>query len=104
MDTRQRIKQLMDQRGWTEYRLALTCGLSQSTISNIFRRNTTPSVATLETICTAFGITLSQFFAEGDTIDLNPELKEVFEHWISLTPKQKELVLQMLRTLNNGNA
>ena len=104
MDTRQRIKQLMDQRGWTEYRLALNCGLSQSTISNIFRRNTTPSVATLETICTAFGITLSQFFAEGDMIDLNPELKEVFEHWISLTSGQKELVLQMLRTLNSGKA
>lgn len=104
MDTRQRIKQLMDQRGWTEYRLALNCGLSQSTISNIFRRNTTPSVATLETICTAFGITLSQFFAEGDMIDLNPELKEVFEHWISLTSEQKELVLQMLRTLNSGKA
>ena len=104
MDTRQKIKQLMDQRGWTEYRLALKCGLSQSTISNIFRRNTTPSVATLETICTAFGITMSQFFAEGDMIDLNPELKEVCEHWISLTPEQKELVLQMLRTLNSGKS
>lgn len=104
MDTRQRIKQLMDQRGWTEYRLALKCELSQSTISNIFRRNTTPSVATLETICKAFGITMSQFFAEGEMIDLNPELKEVFEHWIALTPEQKDLVLQMLRTLNNGKA
>lgn len=104
MDTRQRIKQLMAQRGWTEYRLALKCGLSQSTISNIFRRNTTPSVATLETICKAFGITMSQFFAEGEMIDLNPELKEVFENWIALTPEQKGLVLQMLRTLNNGKA
>ncbi len=101
MDTRQRIKQLMDQRDWTEYRLALKCGLSQSTISNIFRRNTTPSVATLETICKAFGITMSQFFAEGEMVDLNPELKEVFEHWIALTPEQKELVLQMLRALNH---
>ena len=104
MDTRQRIRQLMDQRGWTEYRLAIKSGLSQSTISNIFRRNTTPSVATLETICKAFGITMSQFFAEGDMIDLNPELKEVFEHWFSLTPDQKEVVLQMLRALNNGKA
>ena len=64
MDARMRIRELMGERQWSEYRLALASGLSQSTISNIFKRNTVPSVATLEAICAAFGISLAQFFAE----------------------------------------
>ena len=68
MDTNDRLRRLLDERGWTEYRLAKQCGLSLSTIANIYRRNTVPSVATLEVICKGFGITLSQFFAEGEMV------------------------------------
>ena len=70
MDAKARIRELMQERGWSEYRLAIASGLSQSTVANIFNRNTTPSVATLESICTGFGITLSQFFAQGDMVSL----------------------------------
>ena len=40
MDTKKRIRELMDERQWSEYRLAISSGLSQSTIANIFNRNT----------------------------------------------------------------
>ncbi len=40
MDTLARLKQLLQERGWTEYKLSQECGLAQSTIGNIFRRNT----------------------------------------------------------------
>lgn len=63
MDTHERLRQLLNERGWTEYRLAKNCGLSESTIANIYRRNTVPSLATLEAICKGFGITMAQFFA-----------------------------------------
>ena len=43
MDTHERLRQLLNERGWTEYRLAKNCGLSESTIANIYRRNTVPS-------------------------------------------------------------
>ena len=33
-----RIRQLMAERGWTIYRLAQESGLSQTTISNIFKK------------------------------------------------------------------
>ena len=66
MDTNQRLRRLLDERGWTEYKLSKVCGLSQSTLANIFKRNTVPSITTLEVICKGFGITLSQFFADGD--------------------------------------
>ena len=51
MDTNQRLRRLLDERGWTEYKLSKVCGLSQSTLANIFKRNTVPSITTLEVIC-----------------------------------------------------
>jgi len=100
--THTRLRQLLNERGWSEYKLAKRCGLSESTVANIFRRNTVPSIATLETICSGFGITMSQFFAEGDMVEITPELKELFENWVNLTPEQKKAANQMLKAMNNS--
>lgn len=102
MDTHERLRQLLNERGWSEYKLAKRCGLSESTVANIFRRNTVPSIATLETICSGFGITMSQFFAEGDMVEITPELKELFENWVNLTLEQKKAANQMLKAMNNS--
>lgn len=99
MDPHARLRQLLRERGWTEYQLSKECGLAQSTIGNILRRNTVPSVATLETICRGFGISLAQFFAEGEQAELTPELKELFDGWVCLTPAQKAAVLQLIKTM-----
>lgn len=96
MDAKARIKELMEERGWSEYRLAIASGLSQSTVANIFNRNTTPSVATLESICNGFGITLAQFFAEGDMVELTEEQKEMFAAWSALTRDQKDVLAQLI--------
>jgi len=96
MDAKARIKELMEERGWSEYRLAIASGLSQSTVANIFNRNTTPSVATLESICNGFGITLAQFFAEGDMVELTEEQKEMFAAWSALTREQKDVLEQLI--------
>ncbi|MBR1623475.1 MAG: helix-turn-helix transcriptional regulator, partial [Pseudobutyrivibrio sp.] len=53
MDVVKRIYDLMDARGWSEYKLSVEAGLSMSTIVNLRRRNTQPSVRTIEAICTA---------------------------------------------------
>lgn len=90
----------MEDRGWTKYKLSKECGLSESTLANIFRRNVEPSIATLEAICNGFGITLSQFFADGDMVEVSPELKELFDEWVSLTPEQKSALLQLLRSFH----
>lgn len=102
MDIHSKLRDLMDARGWTEYRLSKECGLSESTLANIFKRNTTPSIPTLECICSGFGITLSQFFAEGDMVELTPELAELFDSWVALSPEQKSAANQMLRAMNQN--
>lgn len=97
MDTLERIRQFMEARGWTEYRLAKESGLSQSTVSNMFNRNTAPSVPTLEALCAGFGITLSQFFSETGTMtELTEEQFDLFKQWSMLTPRQKELISELI--------
>ncbi|MFR8177284.1 MAG: helix-turn-helix domain-containing protein [Christensenellales bacterium] len=101
MDAKQRIRELMAQRQWSEYRLAIASGLSQSTIANIFSRNTTPSIATLESICSAFGITLAQFFSDGEMVELTPEQREMFSAWSSLSTHQKEALSHLIQVMKN---
>ncbi len=96
MDAKARIRELMEERNWSEYRLAIASGLSQSTVANIFNRNTTPSVATLESICAGFGITLAQFFAEGEMVELTEEQREMFSAWSSLSKEQKDVLRQLI--------
>lgn len=101
MDAKARIRELMAERNWSEYRLAIASGLSQSTVANIFNRNTTPSVATLESICEGFGITLAQFFAEGDMVELTEEQQEMFSAWSSLSKDQKDVLNQLIRVMKS---
>ena len=75
LDALERIRSLMDERKWSEYRLAKAAKLPQSTISTLFSRNNLPSLPTLEAICGGLGITMSQFFAEGELVELTPEQK-----------------------------
>ena len=96
MDIHQKLQSLMSEHNWTEYRLAKQSGLAESTIINIFHRNTLPTIPTLEAICKAFGITLAQFFAEGNWVELSPEQQELFTQWVKLTPTQKSSVVTII--------
>ncbi|MDD6799793.1 MAG: helix-turn-helix transcriptional regulator [Firmicutes bacterium] len=69
MDILKKINQLRINRNWSVYRLSVEAGLPQSTITNMFNRETLPSIVTLQSICNAFGITLSEFFKEEKNSD-----------------------------------
>ncbi len=101
MSVHEKLKKMLSERGWSEYRLAKECGLSESTIANIFRRNTQPSINTLESICNGFNITLSQFFCEGDMVEMTDDLKMLFDAWKTLTPKQKQALLELVLSFKN---
>ena len=97
MDVIQRIDELMKERNWSEYKLAAKSGLSSSTIANMHRRNTVPSISTLEAICSAFGLSLAQFFTEGsNTVQLNDEQMKLFQRWVTLTEHQKNLIYELI--------
>ena len=96
MDVITRIRDNMESRGWTEYRLAKEAGLPQITIANLFRRNTLPSLPTLEAICRAFGMSMSSFFSEHGIDGQTPIPDEL---WNTLTPSQRMLCIDLMREL-----
>lgn len=100
MDVIKRIDNLMKEWEWSDYKLAAESGLSSSTIANIHRRNTVPSIPTLEAICSAFGITLAQFFSDNNfTVQLNRDQLDLFTQWIYLTDNQKKLIYQLIKEM-----
>lgn len=100
MDAQKRIKQLMEERGWTDYRLAKESGLSHSTVTNMFKRNNAPTLPTLEAVCAAFGITLSQFFSEGNSPAVfTEEQHTLFSKWSTLNDEQKKALLALINTM-----
>ena len=81
MDCLERIRTLLEERGWSVYRLAQEAGVPQSTLANLFLRNNMPTVPTLERICQALGITMAEFFSQQPTL-----------------PPEEELTAQLLRS------
>lgn len=96
MDTQKRIRELMVERGWTDYRLAKEANLSHSTVTNMFNRNNAPTLPTLEAVCRAFGIALAQFFAEGEESQLTEDQQILFSKWSTLTDRQKQILLDLM--------
>ena len=89
-----------EQRGWTEYQLAEESGLPQSTISSWYRKKMIPTVPSLEKICTAFGITLSQLFAEGDEpVSLTASQRKLLENWSKLDEERQAVVFALIETM-----
>lgn len=91
------ITKYREQRGWTEYQLAEESGLPQSTISSWYRKAVVPTLLSLEKICEAFGITVSQLLCEGkEPVLLTPSQKTLLEKWAKLNTEQQEIIFTLL--------
>ena len=87
-------------RGWTEYVLAERAGLPQSTISSWHCKHATPSMASLNKICSALGITLSQLFADGDdAVTLTASEKKLLNVWTRLSEEQQAAVFALIEKM-----
>ena len=99
MDVKARLQQLMDERGWTIYRVAKEADIPWSTVRNMFKRNTEPSIATLECICRGMGLTLPQFFDEENEMGLTPEQKQILSQWQRLNERDRQIVAALIESL-----
>lgn len=99
-DVTNRIKELCKERNMSFYRLSKSSDIPQTTLTNILNRGTVPSIYTLERICDALGITLSQFFStHDDTYELTADQKQVIDLYIQLSPDDKRLVVTYMQGL-----
>lgn len=86
-----------EERGWTEYQLAERSGLPQSTISSWYRKNMIPTIPSLERICAAFGITLSQLFVENNApVSLTEPQRKLLERWSRLNEEQQAIIFALI--------
>ncbi len=102
MNILDRILTLRKERGWTEYEMAERAGMTQSTISSWYKKNMLPSIPSLEKICKAFGLTLSEFFLEqekGATLSLTDQQVRLLNYAARLTPDQYEALLAFMQKL-----
>lgn len=100
MDVKARLQQLMDERGWTIYRVAKEADIPWSTVRNMFKRNTEPSIATLECICKGMGMTLPQFFDVDNDMGLSAEQARLIQDWSKLQENDKRLIQELVGSLN----
>ena len=79
MDTHERLRQLLNERGWTEYRLAKNCGLSESRLRIFIGGIQSPHSQRWKQSVRDSASQWRSSFAEGEMVEINPELKELFE-------------------------
>ncbi len=101
MNVLDKISELRRQRGWSEYQLSLRSGLTQSTISSWYRKNTLPTLPSLEKICEAFGISLSQFFMdeEEQAMIVSEQENRMLRYALRLEPVQFMALSSFLETI-----
>ena len=101
MSVLEKIKKMQQERGWSTYKLAYESGLTQSTLSNMFARGTCPTIETLQMICDAFGISLSEFFEEDECKTyVSKEELQLLNKYRALNSKEKDAVKTLVDTLN----
>lgn len=98
MDILDKIRKLRLERNWTEYQLAEKSGLPQSTISSWYRKNMQPTIPSLEKICAAFNITISQFFTDTTAVELTEHQRKILREINRLSKNQQEKLLQFLKS------
>lgn len=95
-----RIEKLCAKGGISRYQLSNRMGISQSALSDIVKKKNVPTLVTIERICAAFGITIAQFFTQGESIpDLSNEQKELLLLWGDLKLEEKEIVKTFMKSI-----
>ena len=69
MDTMARVIELADERNLSLFKLSQLSDVPYSTLRNAQKRGTQLAVSTIERICDALGVTMSEFFAAQQGID-----------------------------------
>ena len=104
MDALRKINRLRLERGWSVYRLSVESDVPQSTLINMFNRETQPSIATLEAICKGFGITMAEFFAEDEGAEQESVSEAEFKTAFDALPKEsRRLVYRIMKELSRKN-
>ena len=104
MNVSVRLAELMSEMGVTSAKkLADLSGVSQTMISRILRGDGAPTTTTLELLCGALGVTISEFFDDGNQADSQEALSGVYFRFArdaelnQIDPEDIQAVLDILK-------
>ena len=93
MNVGERIKELRERSGFTQNRLAEWAGVSQTHLRRVELGQQDITIGQLRLVCDGLGITLAEFF------NVNEEEENLTDVIAKLTPKQKQLLLDFLKSI-----
>lgn len=103
-----RIDELLRYKNWTLYRLAKEADMSASSLNNIYKRNTFPTIPTLTKICNGFNISLSEFFDfEENPLrlpDFDEDEERILYQYRSISNRKKEIFNAYLEGLSEKSS
>ena len=94
VDIREKIINLREKKGWSQYRLYKEANIGQSTLSQIESGARCPNVTTLRKIASALGVSMAEFDDSNEqnkkeAANALPQLLEKMKH-MELSDKHKE--------------
>ncbi|MBE5816737.1 MAG: helix-turn-helix transcriptional regulator [Clostridiales bacterium] len=89
----ERIKVLREKSGFTQNSLAEKAGISQTHLRRVELGQADITVGHLQLVCDALGISIKDFF------NVNNEADELVSVLSTLSPKQKKLLIDFLKSL-----
>jgi len=93
----EKIFTMMASRRWSAYRLEQESGVSAPTIRRWQQSDMYPTIPNIMQVCEAFGITLAEFFLDGDMVELTPDVKELHADWRALTSDEQSAVRAVIK-------
>ena len=99
-----RIKELLNKRSWSLYKLAKESGIPYSSLNSLFQKNHQPTIFTLEKICAGFHITMGDFFSENisphvECYDITPDEQEIIRCIRKLNKRDRKLLSEFINLL-----
>lgn len=94
-----RLKELRRKYDLSQERLALRADITTAYLGQIERGEKNPTVVTVEKLCAALGISLSDFFSDQPALPLedDPALKQVFFELKDCTDDEKQGILKIIQ-------
>ena len=94
-----RLEELCIERGVSKYWLSQKSGIGQGTLAQIFARKSTPTIYTLDKICSALNVSLEQFFSDEKYFAYSDIPREIIDTWDKLDVKERALLCDIVSSL-----
>ena len=103
MELKERLKQLIDERGLSQTQVARMAGLSTAGVCNIISGRRTPRHGTLTKLANSLGVPIEDLSENPEATLPRPVQRFFLYDWPNLPDRDKDLLLSLIRLLERAN-